>query len=147
MIIRNCQPADEAAVVALWRQVFAYPQARNDPAAVVRQKLAVQPGLFFVAEDGGAVVGTVMAGYDGHRGWLYRVAVHPRHRRRGVGRALVRHAEAALRALGCAKVNLQINADNADVAEFYRRLGYQVEERISMGKQLPGPDGGAPAAG
>ena len=147
MILRNCQPADEAAVAALWRQAFPYPQARNDPAAVVRTKLAVQPELFFVAEDRGAVIGTVMAGYDGHRGWLYRVAVHPAHRRRGVGRALVRHAEAALRALGCAKVNLQINADNADVVAFYRRLGYQIEERISMGKPLAGPDGGAPAGG
>jgi ribosomal protein S18 acetylase RimI-like enzyme len=77
-----------------------------------------------------------MAGYDGHRGWLYRVAVHPRHQRHGLGAALVRHAEAELIALGCPKINLQVLAGNAAVVAFYEKLGYRVEERVSMGKRL-----------
>ncbi len=77
-----------------------------------------------------------MAGYDGHRGWLYAVAVDPGQRRGGVGTALVRHAEQMLRDLGCGKVNLQVRATNAAVVSFYERLGYAVEERISMGKRL-----------
>ena len=99
-------------------------------------KLAFQPDLFFVAEDEDMIVGTVMAGYDGHRGWLYAVAVSQSHRRSGVGTALVRAAESALRDLGCGKVNLQVRAGNEEVANFYDRLGYGVEERVSMGRIL-----------
>ena len=100
-------------------------------------KLAVNDGLFWVAEDEeGAVVGSIMAGYDGHRGWLYAVATDPRLRRKGVGRGLVEHAVAALREAGCGKVNLQIRADNAEVAAFYAALGFVEEPRIAMGRLL-----------
>lgn len=75
-----------------------------------------------------------MAGYDGHRGWLYTIAVSPQYQRRGVGSKLVRHAERVLIAMGCLKINLQVRVSNAEVVEFYRKLGYLVEERISMGK-------------
>jgi ribosomal protein S18 acetylase RimI-like enzyme len=136
MIIRTFREADSAAVAALWATVFPDDPPHNAPAIVIPKKLAVQPELFFVAEDEGWIAGTVMAGYDGHRGWLYTVAVDPALRRRGVGTALVRHAEAALQALGCPKVNLQVRASNAEVVAFYRTLGYDVEERISMGKRL-----------
>jgi len=77
-----------------------------------------------------------MAGYDGHRGWLYTVAVSPQYRRQGIGRKLVQHAESALIEMGCLKINLQVRASNAEVVAFYQRLGYLVEERISMGKLL-----------
>lgn len=137
MEIRPYLEQDEQAVIALWRAVFPGEPARNDPAAVIRRKLAVQRELFLVArDDGGAVVGTVMAGYDVYRGWLYRVAVHPTCQRRGVGTALLRRAEAALAALGCPKVNLQVHGSNAAVVAFYRKLGYAVEDRVSMGKRL-----------
>ena len=99
-------------------------------------KLAVERDLFFVAEVEGAVVGTVMGGYDGHRGWIYSVAVAPHVQRQGIGAALIRHLEAALVARGCLKVNLQVRTSNAAVISFYRRLGYDVEERVSMGKRL-----------
>ncbi len=138
MIIRTFREADSAAVAALWAEVFPDDPPHNAPAIVIPKKLAVQPELFFVAEGEGRIAGTVMAGYDGHRGWLYTVAVDPRLRRKGVGTALVRHAEAALLALGCPKVNLQVRASNAAVVAFYRSLGYAVEERISMGKRLSG---------
>lgn len=123
-------------VIALWRSVFGYETAHNRPGLAIDRKLAVQDGLFFVATRGGVVVGTIVAGYDGHRGWLYSVAVDPSHRMRGVGTALVRHAERALTERGCMKINLQILADNESVAGFYRSLGYSIEPRISMGKHI-----------
>jgi ribosomal protein S18 acetylase RimI-like enzyme len=135
-MIRVFRESDAEAVTALWREVFPDNPPHGAPALVIRQKLCVQPELFFVAVEQEEVVGTVLAGYDGHRGWLYAVAVSPRHRRRGVGAALVRHAEAALAALGCPKVNLQVRASNAGVVAFYQKLGFHVEERVSMGKHL-----------
>jgi ribosomal protein S18 acetylase RimI-like enzyme len=77
-----------------------------------------------------------MGGYDGHRGWIYSVAVLPQYQRRGIGTALIRHLESTLTALGCLKVNLQVRSTNAAVIAFYKRLGYTVEERVSMGKRL-----------
>ncbi len=136
MKIRAFQQSDESAVVALWKEVFAYSEPRNDPARVVRQKLAFQPELFFVAAVDDEVVGTVMGGYDGHRGWIYSLAVDPAYRRQKIGAALVRHVEQALRELGCPKINLQVLSSNAATVEFYAKLGYRVEERISMGKTL-----------
>jgi ribosomal protein S18 acetylase RimI-like enzyme len=127
---------DRASVVALWRQVFAYRSPHNDPELAIGKKLAVIDGLFFVAERDGEVIGTVMAGYDGHRGWMYSLAVKPESRSRGTGTLLVRHAEAALARAGCVKVNLQVVEENKGVVDFYRKAGYAVEPRISMGKLL-----------
>jgi ribosomal protein S18 acetylase RimI-like enzyme len=98
--------------------------------------MAVQPELFFVAESDGDIIGTAMSGFDGHRGWVYYVAVHPDFRRRGIGTLLMRKVEGALVDAGCPKLNLQIRADNATVQAFYESLGYLVEDRISMGKRL-----------
>ena len=92
----------------------------------------------FVAMDGGAVVGTIICGYDGHRGWIYSLAVAPAHRRQGIGSRLVSHAEHALGRRGCTKINLQIMEGNESVAAFYSSLSYCVEKRVSMGKTLPG---------
>lgn len=139
MEIRPFQETDESSVIALWADVFAYPEPRNNPATVIRQKRAVQPDLFFVALLDGVLVGTVMGGYDGHRGWIYSLAVSPPARRRGIGTALMRRVERELAARGCPKVNLQVLAANAGTVEFYRKLGYTVEERISMGKLLSPP--------
>jgi len=98
--------------------------------------LAVQPVLFLVGEWRGQVVATVLAGYDGHRGWVHLVAVDPRCRRRGFGTAVMAEAERRLAGLGCPKVNLQVRASNEAVVAFYQRLGYAVEPRVSMGKRL-----------
>ncbi|MBC3234475.1 GNAT family acetyltransferase [Pseudomonas lurida] len=127
-----------AQVVALWQEAFGYDTAHNLPTLAIDKKLAVNDGLFFVATDKKTVVGTILAGYDGHRGWLYSVAVHADYRRHGLGSSLVRHAEQALTALGCMKVNLQITSGNDGVAGFYEALGYGVEPRISMGKKIVG---------
>jgi ribosomal protein S18 acetylase RimI-like enzyme len=127
---------DHEEVVALWRLVFPDAPPRNDPVRDVARKLGVQPELFLVAIVDSRVAGTTMAGFDGHRGWVHLVAVAPEFRRNGVGSALMREAEARLRDLGCPKLNLQIRPSTPEVVGFYARLGFQVEERISMGKVL-----------
>lgn len=136
MQIRRFEEADSASVINLWTTVFAYTAPHNNPATVIRHKLAVQPDLFFVALEDGVLVGTVMGGYDGHRGWVYSLAVAPDARRQGIGAALMHHLERELAARGCPKVNLQVLASNADTVAFYKKLGYAVEERVSMGKLL-----------
>lgn len=125
-----------SGVEALWEQVFPEDPSYNRAAIAIPAKLHIQPELFLIAVERGCVLGTVMAGYDGHRGWLYAVAVSPRARRRGLGSALVRSAEKRLLALGCRKINLQIRAGNEAVAAFYEQLGYGCEERVSMGKRF-----------
>jgi ribosomal protein S18 acetylase RimI-like enzyme len=131
-----CDAEDRAAVMALWRHGFGDQRGHNDAGLVIDLKLAADDGLFFVGVEG-VVVGTVMAGYDGHRGWIYRLTVALDLRDRGHGAALVRHAEGVLAGRGCPKVNLQVVATNAGVVGFYESLGYAVEPRISMGKCLP----------
>ncbi|MEZ7196122.1 GNAT family acetyltransferase [Pseudodesulfovibrio karagichevae] len=122
-------------VMALWREIFGYPAAYNDPAFAIDRKIAVDD-LFWVAEDGGEIIGTIMAGYDGHRGWIYSLAVPPDRRGRGLGSRLLDHALAALKGRGCVKVNLQILESNEAVRRFYEANGFTVEPRLSMGKVL-----------
>jgi len=126
-----------AQVVRLWHAVFGHATAHNNAGLAIDKKLEVDDGLFFVALRDGVVIGTTLAGYDGHRGWLYSVAVHPEHRKRGIGSALVRHAEGELALRGCMKVNLQVVSGNESVAAFYEALGFVTEPRVSMGKPIP----------
>jgi ribosomal protein S18 acetylase RimI-like enzyme len=123
-------------VKALWREAPLDLTAWRAPEISIPAKIAAQPDLFLIAACDDRVIGTTMAGYDGHRGWLYSVAVSPVHRRVGVGSALIREAEKRLLALGCHKINLQIVLANYSVAAFYRKLGYAIEERISMSKPI-----------
>ena len=140
MTLLNIVPFDNAIhrnqVMDVWRASFGYDTAHNEPGLVIDKKLAMHDDLFFVAVAAGEVVGTVMAGYDGHRGWLYSVAVSPAHRKLGAGRQLVAHAEQSLVSRGCLKINLQLLQSNAAVAAFYASLGYAVEPRVSMGKLM-----------
>lgn len=136
VIIRPYEHADESGVAALWRDVFPNNRSWHDPLTDVRRKVAQNDGLLLVGVMRGTLIATVMIGYDGHRGWLYRVAVAATHRRQGIGRALVRAAEERLRERGCPKINLQVEGGNRAVVGFYERLGYAVEERVSMGKPL-----------
>jgi ribosomal protein S18 acetylase RimI-like enzyme len=136
IVIRSYSTEDLAGVTALWQLVFPSNSPWNIPEEDIQRKLRVQPDLFLVAILDDTLVGTTMAGFDGHRGWVYYVAVHPDYRRKGIGSALMEKAEKGLAAIGCSKINLQVRAGNSQVAAFYRQLGYQVEERISMGKRL-----------
>ncbi len=124
-------------VIHLWEKVFGYETAHNTPSVAIDKKLETKDDLFFVATFEEKVVGTILAGYDGHRGWLYSVAVDHSNRMKGVGTALVRHAEQALAGRGCMKINLQIMSDNESVCGFYKSLGYTPEKRVSMGKRIP----------
>ena len=131
-------------VKALWREAPLDITGWRAPEIAIPLKVAMQEELFLVAVHGDQVIGTTMAGYDGHRGWLYSVAVLPTYRRAGVGSALVCEAERRLLALGCPKINLQIVLANYSVTGFYRKLGYEIEERISMSKPVgPFAKGGA----
>jgi ribosomal protein S18 acetylase RimI-like enzyme len=134
--IRSYRDADYDDVLALWENVFPDARAWNQPAAYIQRKRAVQEQLFLVGVWDSRVVATVLAGYDGVRGWIYHLAVAPEQRRRGLGRAMMDAAEGRLHALGCPKINLQIHRSNAEVVRFYERLGYAVEDRISMGRRL-----------
>jgi ribosomal protein S18 acetylase RimI-like enzyme len=124
-------------VVRLWGRVFAYDAPHNNPQIIIDKKLEAADDLFLVAVTGGSVIGTIMAGYDGHRGWIYSMAVSPEHRKKGIGSWLLSVAERRLVSRGCVKINLQILSDNDEVQAFYEANGYCIEDRISMGKRFP----------
>ena len=135
MEIRPFECGDEAAVIALWRSCgLVVPH--NNPAADIQRKLAVSPELFLVGTVDGKLVATIMAGYEGHRGWINYLAVDPGLQRLGHGREIMEHAERLLRDLGCPKINLQIRGTNREVIEFYQRLGFKIDDVLSMGKRL-----------
>ena len=134
MTIRPYRPEDREAVLALW---LASDLVRpwNDPGKDIDRKLGFQPEGFLVGEEEGEIVGSVMAGYDGHRGWVYYLAVVPGSRGRGHGRRLMGAAEQALQALGAPKLNLQVREGNA-AAGFYAAIGYEREDRENFGRRL-----------
>jgi len=135
MEIRPFQPSDEAAVVALWERCGLV-RPWNDPHKDIQRKLAVRPDLFLVGVWQGEVVATAMAGYEGHRGWINYLAVSPKHQRTGLGHEIMAEAERLLRETGCPKINLQVRSTNLQVIEFYRSLGYILEDVVSLGKRL-----------
>lgn len=137
MTIRPYRAEDRAALVALWRDADLI-RPVNDPDRDIERMLARDPDGLLVAVDAadGRLVGSVMVGYDGHRGWLYYLAVDPSRRGAGIGRALVAVAEARVAALGGPKVNLQVRAGNADAMAFYAQLGYAVDDVVSLGRRL-----------
>jgi ribosomal protein S18 acetylase RimI-like enzyme len=135
MEIRPFATQDTEAVVGLWERCGLV-RPWNDPRKDIARKLTVQADLFLVGELDGRIVAAVMAGYEGHRGWVNYLAVEPGLQRDGLGRAMMAEAEKRLRALGCPKVNLQIRRGNTAVAAFYARLGYVEDEVISLGKRL-----------
>lgn len=135
MQIRPFQRADEAAVIALW-EACKLTRPWNDPRKDIARKLAVQPELFLVATVDGEIVGSVMAGYEGHRGWVNYLAVAPRARRQGHARALMQRVEQLLLERGCPKLGLLVRNSNPEAVAFYRRLGYAQDDSVSLGKRL-----------
>ncbi|WP_449408108.1 GNAT family acetyltransferase [Microbacterium maritypicum] len=140
--VRAFRPEDTESVVALWDDA-GLTRPWNDPRRDIERKLSVQPELFLVAVDdetdgaiASRIIGTVMAGYDGHRGWLYYLSSASSHRRRGVGRALVAEAERLLRDMGCPKVQLMVRDGNEQALEFYDELGYERFSVSNTGKRL-----------
>jgi len=135
LTVRRFEPADEQAVVSLWKQCDLT-RPWNDPCKDIARKLGVQGDMFLVAFLSGQVVGSVMAGYDGHRGWINYLAVAPDYRHRGLGRRLMAEAERRLLALGCPKINLQVRLANQKAIEFYRHIGYAQDDVVSLGKRI-----------
>jgi ribosomal protein S18 acetylase RimI-like enzyme len=120
----------------LWKDAFPNDNAWNVAAVAIPEKTRFQPDLMLVVLEDNVIVSSIMAGYDGHRGWISRIAVLRPHQKKGIGEALISAAEERLAALGCIKVNLQVVESNSVVVGFYQRAGYQVEKRISMSKIL-----------
>lgn len=135
LVVRPFNPADRAVVIALWGRC-GLTRPWNSPERDIDRKLGVQADLFLVAEQDGVVVGSAMAGFDGHRGWVNYLAVEPERQGQGIGRRLMEQVEAGLSALGCPKLNLQVRAGNEAALAFYASLGYQVDEVVSLGKRL-----------
>ena len=134
--IRPYRESDQDEVIKLWERVFPDAPPHNNPARDIRTKREVQPELFLVALIDDRLVGTAMAGFDGHRGWVYYLGVDQEYQRQGIGTSLMKRVEARLIGMGCPKLNLQIRANNSDVQAFYESLGYYAEDRLSMGKKF-----------
>jgi ribosomal protein S18 acetylase RimI-like enzyme len=135
MEIRPFDPHDEESVVQLWTDCgLVVPW--NNPHRDIQRKLKIQPEMFLVACSDSQIIATVMAGYDGHRGWINYLAVHPQYQHSGIGRRMMDEAESRLRAAGCPKINLQVRSKNATVIEFYERIGFKTDDVVSLGKRL-----------
>jgi ribosomal protein S18 acetylase RimI-like enzyme len=133
--IRPFETRDEEQVIALWRECnLVVPQ--NDPKKDIQRKTKVNPELFLVGVVEDRIVATIMGGYEGHRGWVNYLAVSPPHQRKGYGRQMMDALEVKLRAMGCAKINLQVRETNTEVIAFYKAIGYAVDHVIGMGKRL-----------
>ncbi len=133
--IRLFQDSDRSDVIDLWHRChLVVPQ--NDPQQDIDLKLKVQSDLFFVGTLSNKVVATVMAGYDGHRGWIYYLAVDPDYQRKQIGRRMMEKAESRLQKLGCPKITLQVRSSNQAVISFYKRLGFSTDNVIGLGKRL-----------
>jgi ribosomal protein S18 acetylase RimI-like enzyme len=133
--IRQYESDDEMQVVQLWTACgLVVPW--NNPHRDIQRKIGVQPELFLVGCMADKIVATVMAGYDGHRGWINYLSVHPEHQHAGIGKRMMDEAEIRLRATGCPKINLQVRRTNAKVIEFYKKIGYTLDDVVSFGKRL-----------
>jgi len=140
MEIRSFEDDDGDAVVELWSRCGLL-RPWNNPHKDIERKRRVQRSLFLIGTIEEKVVGSVMVGYDGHRGWINYLAVDPAHQRSGFGRALMDAAEQQLRRIGCPKINLQIRRDNLEAIAFYERIGYTEDVVVSFGKRLEKDDG------
>lgn len=135
MNIRPFENRDTDAVIALW-QACGLTRPWNNPALDIERKCKVKDNLFLIGETNGKITGSVMAGYDGHRGWINYLAVAPDHQQSGLGRQLMNAAEQRLRVLGCPKINLQIRHGNDAVTAFYEAIGFSEDPCVSYGKRL-----------
>ena len=128
---------DAAKVIALWH-ACGLTRPWNDPQADYDLALATPTSTILVARDAGAIVASIMTGFDGHRGWVYYLAVDPAQRRHGLGRQMMAAAEEWLRAIGSPKIQLMVRGDNREATAFYKALGYDVQDVITIGRRLDG---------
>ena len=133
--IRPASPGDRDATIALW-EAAGLTRLWNDPRSDFDLALSNPTSAVLLAHDGAVLVGGVMVGFDGHRGWVYYLATHPEHRGRGIGRALMTAAEQNLRALGCPRIRLMVRGDNLLARDFYEAVGYQAQDVVTLGRTL-----------
>jgi ribosomal protein S18 acetylase RimI-like enzyme len=129
--------ADVADVVALW-QACGLTRPWNDPAADIALARKGSNAAVLTGRDNGLIVAAVLVGHDGHRGWVYYLAVDPDHRHNGYGRLMMGAAEDWLREHGLEKLQLLVRSDNSQVEDFYQSLGYSTQERVIYAKWLDG---------
>jgi ribosomal protein S18 acetylase RimI-like enzyme len=137
--IRAFKSSDQPAVILLWEKCDLL-RPWNDPAKDIRRKLEIQPEMFIVGVLNEELVATAMAGYEGHRGWINYLAVAPEHQGKGFGRAIMAEAEKLLEQVGCPKVNVQVRGTNSSAIDFYRRIGYRIEDVVGLGKRIEHDD-------
>lgn len=134
-VLRPYRPGDREALMSLW-SVCELTRPWNNPSRDIERKLARDAENLLVLEQQGRLIGSVMVGYEGHRGWINYLAVLPDAQRRGLASRMMAEAERLLRLAGCPKINLQIRSTNLQVIEFYQSLGFKIDEVTSMGKRL-----------
>lgn len=134
-IIRTFLPDDASDVINLWRQCgLIVPW--NNPETDIQRKLSTSPDLFYVGVLDDKPIASCMAGYDGHRGWIYFLAVKDAYQRKGFASRLIDHVEAELIALGCPKVELMVRKTNQNVMSFYESAGYETDPVTVLSKRL-----------
>ncbi len=135
MIVRTYQNRDLASVIKLWEDTGLVVE-QNNPEKDIDRKLLVDPDLFLIGELEDQIIGSVMGGYEGHRGWINYLAVSPSHQRKGYARTLMQEVEKLIKQKGCPKINLQVRDTNKAVLDFYTAIGYADDSVIGLGKRL-----------
>jgi ribosomal protein S18 acetylase RimI-like enzyme len=135
--IAAIEDADIATVIVLWQRC-GLTRPWNDPAADIALARKGANAAVLVGRDNCGIVASVLVGHDGHRGWVYYLAVDPDHRHKGYGRVIMGAAEDWLRTRGITKLQLMVRADNSQVQAFYQSLGYLEQERIVFARWLDG---------
>ena len=134
-IVRSYRKKDEKQVIQLWKMSnLIIP--KNNPLRDIDEKIRFQPDLFLVGLLDKKLIGTIMVGYEGHRGWINYLAIHQEFRGKGFGVKLMDYATEILTNMGCQKINVQIRKTNNSVIEFYKKLGFTDDEVISYGKRI-----------
>ena len=135
LVVRSFRKSDQKNVIQLWKECgLVVPW--NDPRHDIERKLAIQSELFLVGLINDEIITTAMAGYDGHRGWVYYLAVKPLYQHKEIGKQIMKEAETRLLKLGCPKLNIMVRSTNLDVINFYKAIGYKVDAVTNMGKRL-----------
>ncbi len=133
--IRSYRESDRDDVIRLWKECkLVVPW--NDPQRDIERKQTVQSELFLIGLLQEEIIATAMAGYDGHRGWVYYLAVKPKYQQREIGKQIMKEAEKRLLEIGCPKLNIMVRTTNSDVINFYKAIGYKVDGVTTMSKHL-----------
>jgi ribosomal protein S18 acetylase RimI-like enzyme len=133
--IEPATAADRAEAVALW-QAAGLTRPWNDPGADFNLALSNPTSVILLARDNAALIGSVMVGFDGHRGWVYYLAVDPGCLKSGTGRMLMKASEDWLAQLGCPRIRLMVRTDNLTALGFYKAIGYEDQDVVTLGRTL-----------